>query len=131
MRSQLTRIWKCERGVTAVETAIILPILITLTFGTISVGSILFVKGNTLHAARETARTIAIGEDVVGNAQTIANNHLIDLGGMTYTVTGSEVGPDIKVEITVPLAEAALVDVLGIFNSGELKSEITLKKEIG
>jgi len=90
MLCQLTRWWKDQKGAAAVEAALMLPVLVTLTFGTISVGSILFVQNNIHHAARETARTI-----------------------------------------TVPMSEAALVDVLGIFSDGQLTSNITFRKEVG
>ena len=131
MRSLLTRLWKCQcqRGVAAVETALVLPFLVVLSLGTIGTGSILFVQNNITHAARETARTIAVGEGQLYEAATIANNHLLNWSGLNFTVVGSEPTPsDIMVDITVPMNEAALVDILGIFSSGVLQSQATARK---
>jgi len=130
--TQLTRLWKCQRGTSTLEAALIFPVLVTLTFGAISVGSILFVQNNIAHAARETARTIAVGEGDVADAATIANTHLVNWGGLTFTVAGTEpTVADVNIKITVPMSEAALVDVLGIFGSGDLTTDITFRKEVG
>ena len=130
MLSQMTQFLNGERGAAALETALILPFLVTLTFGVISFGSILFVQNNMLHAARETARTIAVGDATLGDATTIANNHLVNWSGLNFTVTSTEpTANDVAVQITVPVSEAALVDVLGIFGSGTLNSQITFRKE--
>jgi len=132
MLSQLPRWWKDQKGVAAVEAALILPVLVTLTFGTISVGSILFVQNNIHHAARETARTIAVGDGEVADAATIANTYLLGWNGLSFTVIGTEpTAADVNVAITVPMSEASLVDVLGIFSDGQLTSTVTFRKEVG
>ena len=130
MRLPLTGLWKCQRGVAAIELALILPILVTLAFGTFSVGSMLFVQNNIIHAARETARTIAVGDAEVAEAATIAHNHLVNWAGLNFSVTGSQpTGADVMVNITVPMSEAAIVDVLGIFSSGTLQTQVTMRRE--
>jgi len=130
MLPQVTRFWKSQRGTAALETAIMLPVLVTLTFGTISAGSLLFVQNNITHAARETARSIAVGDAEVGEAAYIANSHLLNWNGLNFSVQATQpTANDVRVQITVPMSQAALVDVLGIFSSGQLQSDITWRME--
>ena len=52
--------WLSERGAAAVEFALVLPILLTLVLGTIEFGRAYNVQISLTHAARETARSMAI-----------------------------------------------------------------------
>ena len=36
---------------------------------------------------------------------------------------------DVSVSITVPLSEATLVDILGLFSTGDLEATVTMRKE--
>ena len=111
---------------------LVLPLLILITLGLTGLGSIMFIQNNMLHAARETARSLAVGDTTLGEAHDTAANHLLNWEEVNFTVTPTEPNAsDVSVEITTPLSEAALVDVLGIFSSGTLRARVTMKKEIG
>lgn len=121
-----------QSGIVIIEVALVLPILIAITFGLLSLGSIFIVHNNMLNAARETARSLAVGEITLSEAQTTAANHLIDWENLTFTVIPTEPNPsDVSVQITTPMSEAAMIDVLGIFDSGVLQAQVTMRKEIG
>ena len=55
--------WRSERGAVAVEFALVLPILLSLVLGTIEFGRAYNVQISLTHAARETARTMAISNN--------------------------------------------------------------------
>lgn len=116
-----------EHGVVSIEMAIVSIVFVTLITGLISFGSLFFVQGNMADAARDTARRMATGELSTAQAQTHAQNNLINWG-MIYTVTATNDGTDATVDISVPTADAALVDFLGLFN-GSLTASVTMPVE--
>ena len=85
--------FKSEKGVSAVEFALIAPLLFVITFGIIEFGILLFDKAVVTNASREGARkAILYNTDVDGNYEPIpeedgievvnnyTSNHLISLG---------------------------------------------------
>ncbi len=123
-----------QRGAAAVEMALVLPILVGITFGIIQFGSILFLQNNMVSAAREASRKLAVGEVNVAEAEQAALDYLGNWS-MNFTVEANVPDPndpndtDVSVEITVPLKEAALVDVLGLFGTSDLKAAVTMRQE--
>ena len=63
------RLRRDDRGVTAVEFAIILPLLLMLVFGIVEFGRAYQARLTVTHAAREGVRVLAVTED-----QTAAEN---------------------------------------------------------
>ena len=124
-----------QRGAAAVEMALVLPILVSITFGIIQFGSILYLQSNMLNAARESTRKLAVGEVNVAGAEQAALDYLGNWS-MNFTVTVSLPDPndpndtDVSVEISVPLKEASLVDVLALFDTGDLKAAVTMRQEV-
>ena len=118
---------KSEDGAISVEMGFAAIVFTTMLTGLISFGSLFFVQGSMADTARDTVRRVATGELTPTEAQTYAQNSLINWG-MAYSVTATNDGTDAIVNITVPMADAALVDFLGMF-SGELASTVTLPVE--
>ncbi len=116
-----------ETGSVAIEMALASIAFIALLTGIISFGSLYFVQGNMSDAARDTARRIATGELVPEQAQTHAEDRLVNWG-MNYTVVASNDGTEAAVEISVPMSQAAFVDFLGIL-TGTLRARVTLPDE--
>src|SRR5437867_4314669 len=84
-----------ERGVAAVEFALLLPVLLMILFGIIEFGMIMYSREVITNAAREGARTgIVQGppKRTAGQIKTIANNYLTGTGinpaKVTFTVVG-------------------------------------------
>ena len=126
--------WRDESGVAAVEFAFVVPVLVILLTGIIQIGGIMFTQNNMVDVARETARNLVVGELTATDAQGFAEDHLFSLGG-TFTVTVTEPDPadpndnDVVVEIEIPMADVALIDILGIFQTGNLRTVTTMRKE--
>ncbi len=127
------------RGITSIETALILPLLLVLTFGVIEFGW-LFLKANQItNAARQGARVgIRYGantsdiETAVSNIMTTAGMKQSD-SGYTVTVTDVIAGPNtpsLKVQVSVPCQNIAIVNFPLLpkldFNLG---ASVTMAKE--
>ncbi|HJR76862.1 MAG TPA: TadE/TadG family type IV pilus assembly protein [Nitrospiraceae bacterium] len=84
-----------ERGAAAAEFAILLPVLLTILFGIIEFGMIMYSREVVTNAAREGARAgIVQGppKRTEGEIVAIANNYLTNTGinpaNVTFNVTG-------------------------------------------
>ena len=129
----LRALWRDRDGAAAVEFAFILPILLLLFSGIVQFGSIMFLENHMTNVARETSRRIAVGELAQADAASSAQQALVNWG-VTYdvSVVTVDVGggnQDIAVTISLPMAEAALMDVLGVFQSGNLTAAVTMRQE--
>jgi Flp pilus assembly protein TadG len=93
-----------ERGASVVEFALILPILILLTFGMIEFGRAYQVQTTLSAAAREGARSVALGEpaQAVAAIQNFDTTITIDPTGISIS-PGScpATGPTTNVQVTV------------------------------
>ena len=84
--------------------------------------------------AREAARGYSVGKYTETEAEDFARNSLLNWG-ITYTVDVEPPDPadpaddEVNVQISIPLAEATLIDVLGIFNSGTLRAQVAMREE--
>ncbi len=79
------------------------------------------------------ARRVAVGELAQADAASSAQQALVNWG-VTYDVSVATVdvgggNQDIAVTISLPMAEAALMDVLGVFQSGNLTAVVTMRQE--
>ena len=120
---------KGEEGSVAVEMGFATVVFTTMLTGLISFGSLFFIQGSMTDAARDAARRVATGELTTTQAETYAQGNLINWG-MTYLVTATIEGggTEAKVEISVPMSDAALIDMLGLF-SGNLSASMTMPVE--
>src|SRR5574342_736485 len=85
-----------ERGASAAEFALLLPVLLTILFGIIEFGMLMYGREVVTNATREGARAgIVQGppKRTAGEITTIANNYLTATGvnpaDVTFTVTGA------------------------------------------
>ncbi len=129
----LRALWRDRDGATAVEFAFIVPILLLLFSGIVQFGAIMFLESHMTNVARETSRRIAVGELAQGDAVSSAQQALLNWG-VTYEVSVATIdvgggNQDIAVAISLPMREAALMDVLGVFQSGNLTAAVTMRQE--
>ncbi len=116
-------------GVAAVEFAFVVPVLVTLLTGIIQLGGIMFVQNNMGDVSRETARNLAVGQLTSAEAQQFAEDRLFSWGG-SYTVTVTNPVPsDVSVQIEIAMADVALLDYLGLFQTGDLRAVTTMRVE--
>ncbi len=129
----LCALWRDRDGVAAIEFAFILPILLLLFSGIVQFGSILFLENHMTDVARETSRRIAVGELAQADAASSVQQALVNWGvNYDVLVTVSNAGggnQDITVAISLPMREAALMDVLSVFQSGNLTAAVTMRQE--
>ena len=123
-----------ESGVSAIEFALIVPVALTMLTGVIQFGFVLFVENQMADVARDTARRFAVGEATQAEATQFAQDSLLNWG-VTYTATVTPPDPadpndnDVNVQISLPMSDAALDDVLGLFQSGTLNASVTMLTE--
>jgi Flp pilus assembly protein TadG len=112
MKKMIKRL-RCQKGVAAIEFAIVLPLLMMIVFGIIEFGLLMYDKQVITNASREGAR-IGISDAVVSDAEieaVVANyvaNNLITFGSPTSPVTtiepadrtGMVFGEDVTVTVT-------------------------------
>ena len=98
-----------QKGVAAVEFAIVLPFLVLLVFGTIEFGVLFYNKQVITNASREGARVGITGASEV-TIKNIVNdycaNKLINLNGDNQLLTENIVvsGPDVDNDLTVDVS---------------------------
>ena len=129
----LRALWRDRDGAAAVEFAFILPILLLLFSGIVQFGSVMFLENHMTNVARETSRRVAVGELAQADAESSAQQALVNWG-VTYevSITPSSVGggnQDITMAISLPMHEAALMDLLGVFQSGNPTAAVTMRQE--
>ncbi len=124
----LRRFTHDRRGTSAIEMAFSLPILLMVLTGIIQFGAMFFLQNHMGDVARDTARRVSVGQITAGQAQAYAEGELLNWNA-TFSVAVQELSDEVSVDITVPLAEASLVDILGLFKSGTLRARAEMPKE--
>ncbi len=123
-----------EAGVAAVEFAFVMPVLVLMLTGIIQFGMLMFAQNQMTNVARETSRRIAVGELTTAAAQQYARDSLVfPSANFAVAITGPDPASpnprDITVDISVPFSEVSLVDILGLFQSGTLRTIVTMRQE--
>lgn len=116
-------------GAAATEFALVLPIFLALLFGIIQFGSVLYLHNNMVNAARESVRRMSVAEMTGAEAQTYAQNYLAGWG-LTFNITTTEPPgtTDVSMQITVPAADAAIVN-FPITWPGNLVAQASMRPE--
>lgn len=114
------------------EFALIAPILIGLLLGIIQYGSLFLLQTRMTDTARDTARRLAVGDlTTEAEAEDYAVARLADWSA-TFAAAAELPDPgehDVRVSITVPMAEAALINLVGFGMDGQLSVEFHMLKE--
>lgn len=134
---------KNQRGVAAVEFALILFPLVLLIFGTIEFSTLLYDKAMITNASREGARAgivysypdrIADGE-IVNVVNTYCSNHMISLGGdssvsTTISRSGNASGDDLTVSVSYVYNFLVLPSFMATLSDGlNLQAETVMRLE--
>ncbi|WP_298585390.1 TadE/TadG family type IV pilus assembly protein [uncultured Kocuria sp.] len=96
-------LWRSERGAAAVEFALVVPILLALVLGIMEFGRAYNAQISLTHAARETARTMAITNvwtDAVTHGVGAAPSLDLESGDFTPSLTTCTPGQQIQVTVT-------------------------------
>ncbi len=117
-----------DAGVAALEFAVILPVVLSMLAGIIQFGFVLFIENHMADIARDTARRFAVGESSQSEAVQYAQDNLLNWG-VTYTVGVTPNADDVDVVVSLPMTSAAIIDTLGLFQSGTLSVSVTMLTE--
>ena len=83
----------CRSGASAVEFALIVPLLLTLVCGTFQYGILMFAYNAMQNAARDATRQMSTGSATETTAKTAARNNLPPwVGSDSWTITTRDVG---------------------------------------
>lgn len=134
MRDQVRfkQFWRDQQGASAVEFALIAPLLFTLLLGTIQYGSLFLVQGRMTDTARDTARRLSVGD--LANESDAENYAAAQLADMSphFKVTAELPHPpdrDVSVVITVPKSDVAWVNLVGLGMEGDLSAQFHMLME--
>ncbi len=126
--------WRDDSGVAAVEFAVIAPIAVALFAGIVQFGFVLFIESHMASVAKDAARRFTVGATDETETATYAQAALLNWG-VTYTVTVTPPDPsdpadvDVDVSISLPRSSVAIIDMLGLFQSGSLTASVTMLAE--
>ena len=138
-RPRKTATWRLaadRRGVAAIEFAFTLPILALVLVGMIQTASAFFTLNQMNWVAREAARGLAVGDLAdATEAQAFINSNLISWAAAHSTVTVKVPDPadptdaDYRVDISVPLEHAALLDPVGYLGGKNVSAYSIMRDE--
>ena len=134
-RVRRPRLWSDEHGVAALEFAFVVPFLVIIFAGIVQFGAIFFIQNNMTNVAREVSRALSVGTiETSAEAETMANDKLVNWGiGFNVNTTipdpDDPADTDYTVVITAPLSDAAIFDILGVFQSGTLRAQASMREE--
>ena len=109
-----------KKGVAAIEAAIVIPIFMSLMLAAVDYGSVFYVQHTMNTVANDVSRSLALGHVTEAQAKSRVESQLPSWGSAQYSVTASSSGAnDIQIAITIPAADAAIVNFapLGILGN--------------
>lgn len=127
-----------QEGIVSVEMALLLPLLLILTFGMIEYGWMFLKSHQITNAARHGARIGVTPDAATGYVISEVNRLMSDAGmassGYTLTLEPSSVeglnpGETVTVRVTVPYANVMLMGLPLIPVPGTISAETTMAKE--
>ena len=105
-----------NRGVAAIEFAIVLPILLLFTFGMIDFGRAMWTQGTLTYAAQATARCMAIHSDRCSDPVAYGRSQAYGLTGPGITVTATSPDPVCGKEYTLSMHFTYFMPLLSHFS---------------
>ncbi|MEO8326829.1 MAG: TadE/TadG family type IV pilus assembly protein [Nitrospirota bacterium] len=136
-RQQLQKLKQSERGSTAIEFALILPILATLVFGAIDFGRMLWFKEVLVNATRVGARQGTLFSSANGQAeiQSAVSASLaaggVDPSGLSVVANGvgSPQGQPLNVVATIPWNFFVIDKIIPAISTPNLQASVTMMME--
>ncbi len=131
---------KSHRGTAIVETALILPLLLLLTFGGIKYGWLFIKWQQTTNVARHAVRyairptitstqTVDLIDELMPKANMNTYTPLVSYGGDDYPI-GKIVGDTVTVQIDVPVASIDILKMPLLLPAPDnLTARMTMSKE--
>lgn len=136
MRRCSSKRWLPRLGSSAVEFAIIAPLMILFTFGLVEVGRLMLVKQTATHATREGARVAtrpaAVQEDIT--QRVLDEMALLSINDVTIetvppSVELAEPGAEITVRVRVGIDSISWIPDYFSFATDEIVAETCMRRE--
>ncbi len=128
--------YQSRRGTSAVEFAMIVPVMLAFTFGLIEMSRISMVKEAVIQASREGARVGVRPTASTSDVQSRVSEELaiMGLGDANVVITpadlnDAEPGDTVKVRITIPIGEVSYVPGFFSFDGVEIEAETVMRRE--
>ncbi|MCO8125408.1 pilus assembly protein [Stieleria sp. TO1_6] len=123
-------------GAAVVEFALVVPIMLTFTFGLIETSRISMVKEAIIQASREGARVGVRPTADAADVQTRVTEELslLDLNSATVEVTPTVLeqakpGDEVRVRITIPMGDISWVSGFFDYVSSGIVAETVMRRE--
>jgi Flp pilus assembly pilin Flp len=136
MMKKMRRLLSDEDTAALAEFTLVTPVFVLVALAIVQLGYILFLENNMQQAAQSAAQRIATGELLaqgshvdcadggVGGAERLVCDGLSEFAGnFTVSATG---GDDVVVTVSLPMQDAAIVDVLGFLGNGAITTAAVL-----
>ena len=123
-----------QSGIALIEMALAVPILILLLSGIVQFGGMFFLRSQMVNLARDAARRVAVGDMPPSQVQPFVASGF-GTWPSVFTVAVKMPNPaipsdkDVAVTINVPMSEASLMDIFGMFQTGDLTTKVTMRQE--
>jgi hypothetical protein len=132
--TRIKRTRSCS-GIAIIEMALAVPLLIVLLSGIVQFGGMFFLRSQMVNIARDTSRRLAVGDMTPSQVQPYVasafgswpNVFTVSVKMPTPSIPSDK---DVIVTIQVPMAEASLMDIFGLFQTGDLTAKVTMRQEI-
>ena len=137
MFKKLRKLTKSERGATAVEFALLLPVLATLTFGMIDFGRMLWFQEVLVNATRTGARQGTLFNSGNGQSQIQGfvaqglTNGGVPTAGLNVTVNGIGTGQGnpLTVTSTIPWQFIVVDSLIPAISTSQLQASVVMMNE--
>jgi Flp pilus assembly protein TadG len=138
MIKKLRRLLSDEDTAALAEFTLVTPVFVLVALAIVQLGYIMFLENNMHQAAQTAAQQIATGElvaqgshvdcadgDVSGAEQRVCDGLSQFAGNFTVSATGASES-DVIVTVSLPMQDAAIVDVLGLLGTGAITTAAVL-----
>ncbi|MDH3663392.1 MAG: pilus assembly protein [Alphaproteobacteria bacterium] len=118
-----------DGGATAVELALVMPFAMMLLLGIIHFGALLYLQNTMTSIANDVVRRVAV-DDLTGPEGVAEAQARLASWNATFAVTVNEPTPDeIQIMISVPTADAAIIDLGDFMTEDDLMAQASMRKE--
>ena len=124
-------------GASAIEFALLLPVLLIMLMGIVDFGMVFYAKTATQNTARDIVRQIATNRLKVDDATTTAKSQVATwlvsytTVSVTQTAAGDPTKNEITVDVAIPASKAAVTSFFSsLFSTVTLHGKATMQQEI-